>query len=178
MQIVLDIDDVLAGTVRALESRLGPADDLTAQHLSKMFTHAELAEVIASREFHLGIPPLDGAPEGVQRLLQRGGQILYATSRPADMEEATLAWLEKWGFPELPIFCAGRGAKVDLLRTHTYDLLIDDQVRYLSIPPERGLGVVAFAYPWNSRWQGPRVRNWQELEEFVGGWKAAPGADL
>lgn len=167
MLIVLDIDDVLADTIGALEDRLGPADDLGAQHLSEIFTHADLSKVIASREFHLQIPPLEGAVEGVHGLLARGEQIVYATSRPADMEEPTLAWLRNYDFPELPLTCGGRIAKVELLRNRAFDLLIDDQVRFLTIAQQRGLGVVAIAYPWNSSWDGPRVRNWQELEDFI-----------
>lgn len=167
MKIILDIDDVLADTVAALERRLGPAADLSAEHLNEMFPYAELNLVIESVDFHLQIPPLKGAVEGVHRLIGARHEVLYATSRPSDMELPTRDWLAARRFPELPLHCSGRDAKKVLLRTWDYDLLVDDQIRYLSIARERDLRSVALAYPWNAQWSGTRVQTWDEIEEYA-----------
>lgn len=167
MNIVLDVDDVLAGTVGALEDHFGPAADLSVEDLTVMFPGADLETVLDDAAFHLGIPQVHGAREGVQRLLDHGHEISLATSRPAGLREATLAWLRTGGFPELRLHCDGRESKLKILGSWTYDLLIDDQVRYLSVARERQHETIAFTYPWNAAWRGHKVESWLEVGPLV-----------
>ena len=75
----------------------------------------------------------------------------------------TLEWLKAQGFPDAPLHCVGRQAKQDMLDTLTYDLLIDDQLKYLTIAMRRGARALAYAYPWNATWTGHRFETWNAL---------------
>lgn len=163
MKILVDVDDVLADTFGALEDRFGVAADPCVENLEVMFPGVDLRSALDSIEFHLEIPPLDGAAHGVKGLLEDGHEAGYLSSRPSTMQEATALWLERNGFPGLPLQCVGRQAKKSELRTARYDLLIDDQVRYLTVAHERRLRTIALASPWNASWEGLRAADWDAI---------------
>jgi len=163
MRIVLDVDDVLADTFSELEDRLGPASDASAENLETMFPGADLEQYLQSFEFHLEIPPIDGAAEGARWIVRRGSEIIYVTSRSPALKVPTQDWLNDWDFPQAPLHCLGREAKKVLLRSDPYDLLIDDQLRYLSVARDRGKRTIALANPWNASWDGLRLRDWKQI---------------
>jgi hypothetical protein len=41
--------------------------------------------------------PISGAKEAIERLMQRGYTVVFLTSRPIAMQDATVAWLEAYG---------------------------------------------------------------------------------
>lgn len=163
MHILIDVDDTLSDTITHFEARLGPAADLGASSLAEMFPGVDFRPLFEDDEFHMAIPAVPGALEGVRAIAERGHSFRYVTSRPSFMEAVTARWLDELGFPQAPLDCVGREAKKVLLRQAKYDLLIDDQIRYLSEARGRGLRVLALAYPWNQGWEGPRCANWAEL---------------
>lgn len=165
MRIILDVDDVLADTVGALEDLFGQAVDPTVEDLQVMFPHANVEWIYDSVEFHESIHPIDGAVEGARWLLEAGHEIQYLSSRPHAMETPTKKWLKRWQFPDLQLRCIGRESKVSALRTEPYDLLIDDMLRYLAVAEEHGKRTIAFAKPWNSTWNGVRVAGWSEMRD-------------
>jgi hypothetical protein len=167
MKIILDIDDVLADTVTALAQVLGPAADDKSEDLRDFFPGVNLAEYLQSPSFNLAIPPVDGAPEGVSRIVERSHEIFYLSARVPELTETTSIWLHNWGFPEAPIQCIGREAKKSVLGSSTYDLLIDDQLKYLKIAAQRGILALAYAYPWNESWQGRRFSSWSALLKAI-----------
>jgi 5'(3')-deoxyribonucleotidase len=167
MKIIIDVDDVLADTFGAFEDLFGIAADASVENLDLMFPGADIKSVLESVDFHLKIPPLDGAAVGVKWLIESGHDVMYLSSRSPAMEDATEKWLQRYGFPSLPLHCLGRESKKDVLRTNQYDLLIDDQVRYLSIARERGKRTIALANPWNTSWDGMRVEDWNEFKKII-----------
>ncbi len=167
MRIVVDVDDVLADTFGAFEDRFGQAADASAENLDTMFPGADVRSVFDDIEFHTEIPPIDGAAAGVDWLIESGHQATYLSSRSPMVEETTRLWLRRWGFPDLPLRCLGRDSKMSSLRSDPYDLLIDDQLRYLTIAKERGIRAIAFANPWNSTWSADRVDGWDELRAVI-----------
>jgi len=173
MKIIIDIDDVLAETFEAIENRFGKATDPSLEDLSEMFPGADVSSIIESVEFYIEIPPIEGAASGVNWLLEQGHQASYLSSRPSSVEEATREWLQMHAFPGLPLQCLGRDAKKEALGSSDYDLLIDDQVRYLNVAQEHGKVAIAMANPWNSAWGGVRVEGWKGFRDFV---KTLPNA--
>ena len=163
MKIILDIDDTLAKTFAELERREGPADTYEAEDLRVMFPGIQLERYLGSIEFHRSIPPVEGAAKGVNWLLDLGHEAIYVSARPESMQAATQDWFEEWGFPTLPLYCLGREAKLQMLAEKPYDLLIDDQLRYLRAAEARGRRTLAVDYPWNASWDGPRIMNWGEI---------------
>lgn len=167
MKIIIDIDDVLAETFGGIENRFGKAVDPSLENLSEMFPGADVNSIIESVDFYMEIPPIEGAVPGVNWLLEKGHEASYLSSRPTSVEEATREWLKIHNFPNLPMQCLGREAKKEALRSSDYDLLIDDQMRYLNAAREQGKIVVAMANPWNSSWDGIRVDGWNGFRDFI-----------
>jgi hypothetical protein len=163
MRVAVDFDDVLADTFLAFEKVFGQAPDPTVEDLSNMFPGADVELVIESAEFHLGIPPIGGAARGVLWLIENGYKAFYLSSRPPVMEGPSMAWLERWHFPRLPLKCVGRESKKEHLANEPYDILIDDQVGYLNIARRRGKRAIAFSNPWNQSWDGEMVDGWEDL---------------
>lgn len=167
MRVILDIDDVLADTFGALEAHFGKAADASIEDLDVMFPGVDLSPALESIEFHLEIPLVEGAVAGVSRIVDAGHNAMYLSSRPHSMQEATDAWLRRWLFPDLQLRCIGRKSKQAVLRTDPYDLLIDDQLRYLTIARERGSRAIAMANPWNSSWSGESAESWAQIAEVL-----------
>jgi hypothetical protein len=163
MKIVLDIDDVLSDTVASLERAWGPAVDPESESLQDFFPGADLPLLLQDPAFNLSIPPVDGSVEGVMQLVKFGHTILYLSARIPGLTDATLKWLNAWRFPSAQLHCVGREVKESMLRRRSYDLLIDDQLRYLEIAKQRGIRALAYAYPWNASWGGPRLASWVSL---------------
>lgn len=163
MKIILDIDDVLADTVAALEQEWGPAVDPTSESIDDFFPSVDLSQHLHSPAFNLAIPPVEGAVEGARSILNANHEILYISARIPGLSNATQAWLQSWAFPDKPLHCVGREVKTMMLQSIQYDLLIDDQLKYLKIAEQRGLRALAYAYPWNAAWAGPRLATWDAL---------------
>ena len=167
MNILIDFDDVLADTFRELERREGPAKDFSVEDLRVMFPGVDLNQYFTNLEFHRSIPPIPGASQWVNWIVTNGHDVRYASARPLDVQEVSTEWLATWGFPPQPLHCLGREGKKDLLRTDAYDLLIDDQLRYLNIAQERGKRAIAMDHRWNGSWTGDRIANWAEIESAL-----------
>lgn len=168
MKIFLDIDDVLADTVKALEHALGPAIDPTSEHLQDFFPGVNLPRYLQDPAFNMSIPPVDGAVAGAMMIFEHGHAVQYLSARTPDLTDVTETWLRRWGFPESPTHCVGTENKRGMLALDNYDVLIDDQLKYLNEAGDRGIRALAFAYPWNQTWKGARFENWKGLsDEFT-----------
>ena len=166
MNILIDFDDVLSDTFAELERREGPATDFSVEDLRVMFPGIDLDQYFTNSGFHLEIPPVPGASEGVSWIVDQGHEIRYASARPPEVEEVSREWLEKWGYPIVPLHCLGREGKKELLRSDPYDLLIDDQMRYLKIARERGKRAIAMDQRWNTSWEGDRIASWGDIQDI------------
>jgi len=169
MRIILDIDDTLADFFGALEEQLGPAIDDSIENLEVMFPSDELAHYLQSDDFHRKMLPLDGAAEGANWLLDSGHHLIYVTARAPGIQQLTQEWLDQWGFPKAALHCVGREAKKKLLSTERYDLMIDDQLRYLNVAHEHGKRTLALERPWNANWEGAKMNNWKNIERALQG---------
>jgi hypothetical protein len=163
MNILIDFDDVLSDTFAELERREGPATDFSTEDLRVMLPGIDLDKYFRNSGFHLEIPPVPGAAEGVSWIVEQGHEVRYASARPQDVEEVSREWLEMWGFPVVPLHCLGREGKKELLRSDPYELLIDDQMRYLRIAQEQGKRAIAMERRWNTGWDGDRMASWNDL---------------
>ena len=163
MRIIIDIDDVLADTLTVLEMVLGPARDKTTEDLQNFFPDTDLSKILLDEAFNLDIPPVPGASTGVAILREQGHNIEYLSARSPTLAEVTQMWLDDYGFPPAIVKCEGRENKKQILNVEEYDLLVDDQLRYLNIAHTRGIQSIAFAYPWNQSWGGTRVSTWPDI---------------
>ena len=167
MKILVDFDDVLSDTFAELENREGSAADPSAQDLREMFPGIDLRIYLESLDFYREIPPVSGAAEGVKGIIARGHEVRYTSARSPDVEGVSREWLNDWGFPHVPLKCLGREGKKELLRTELYDLLIDDQMRYLKIAREQGRRALALDRRWNGTWDGDRIASWEDIERAL-----------
>lgn len=163
MKVLVDFDDVLADTFAELERREGPASNFSTEDLRVMFPGRDLRHYFEDEEFHNAIPPVTGAAEGVDWIIASGHEVRYASARPPSVHDVSKAWLKEWGFPIVPLHCLGREGKIEFLGNDSYDLLIDDQVRYLSVARDRGLKAIALDRRWNGSWSGERIANWGDI---------------
>ena len=167
MKIFIDFDDVLSDTFAELERREGPATDFSSEDLRVMFPRIDLENYFDNLDFYRELPPVPGAAEGVAGLVASGHDVRYASARPPDIQEVSLEWLVAWGFPDVPLKCLGKEGKKELLRSDSYDLLIDDQMRYLSIAREQGKRAIAMDRRWNSSWDGDRISSWEDVRSAL-----------
>jgi hypothetical protein len=166
MKILVDFDDVLSETFAELERLEGQsATDFSVEDLRVMLPGIDLDQYFKSYEFHIEIPPVLGAAEGVAWIVDQGHDVRYASARPKEVEEVSREWLEKWGFPIFPLHCLSREGKKELLRSDPYDLLIDDQMRYLRIAQEEGKRAIAMKRRWNTEWDGDIIAGWKDLQK-------------
>jgi len=164
MNILIDFDDVLSDTFAELERREGLATDFSVEDLRVMLPGIDLDRYFKNNEFHIEIPPVPGAAEGVAWIVDRGHEVRYASARPPEVEQVSREWLAKWGFPILSLHCLTREGKKELLRSDPYDLLIDDQMRYLKIAREQGKRAIAMERRWNGSWDGDRISSWDDIQ--------------
>ncbi len=165
MKILVDFDDVLSDTFAELERREGPATDFSVEDLRVMLPGIDLDKYFRNSGFHMEIPPVPGAAEGVSWIVELGHDVRYASARLPEVEEVSREWLEQWGFPILPLQCLSREGKKELLRSDPYDLLIDDQMRYLNIAHEQGKRAIAMQRRWNTGWAGDRIASWKDIQK-------------
>ncbi len=114
-RIYLDFDDVICETARTLTELLYKMcgrsvayEEIYAFDLGKSF---ELSEVELQRLMHLAheddflmsLPPSDGALSGIRSLVDSGLQPVIVTGRPAHCFRSSARWLQREGFPAIPV---------------------------------------------------------------------------
>lgn len=167
MKILIDFDDVLSDTFAELERREGPASDFSVEDLFVMFPGVDLRPYFKDQDFHRELPPIPGAAEWVHWIVSGGHDVRYVSARRPEVEDVSLEWLKRWDFPLVPLHCLGRDGKKELLRGDPYEMLIDDQMRYLRIAREHGKRAIAMDQRWNGAWDGDRIANWAEIESVL-----------
>lgn len=178
--LALDLDGVVAdyteGLRRSIASTRGESpDNYTTEidwSLSKWglspeeFSAAHRKAVIADQIF-LTMPPIEGAVEGVTRLVDHGVRIRIITKRfvvEGDKARAatdTAVWLDLHKIPYHELcFVSDKS-------TCVADLYLDDAPHVITGLREAGLRVVAFEQPYNRDMGGERVRDWTEAVDVV-----------
>ena len=166
--ISLDVDDCIADFVGAAILKLGPPAVPNARNLVAMYPDREdeARALIADGEFHYGVPPFFGTPEGVREMAAGTDcDIVYVSARLPEFGTLTRAWLWHWRFPMGKVFCVGRlnGNKADRIKELGVSISIDDSVVALDeISLLTMADPVVFDRPWNAGYEAVRMHGWQD----------------
>jgi hypothetical protein len=118
--LALDIDDTLSQTllywIQGLQEKLGGLEDMSPAEIVKKYKHTrnvpewntpEAMEYISglcnSNSLQEVIPVVEGAIDSVERINNIVPIVAYITARPQTVENGTMKWLKKHGFPEAPL---------------------------------------------------------------------------
>jgi len=111
------------------------------------------------------IAPMPGAAKQLQ-LLSQALDLEYITSRPAELQNTTLSWLDRHGFPEKSITMVKN--KKDIIDEFDYfiDDRLEDCIGLAEIESVRR--ILLFDAPWNQCSELPekiiRVKTWSEID--------------
>jgi len=95
-------------------------------------------QLIKNEDVYKVLMPVSGAVDGVHTLLKHFEQISYVTHRPAAASLVTLDWLEKWGFPPLPLYHTN-GSKLFRARALGLTHFVDDNPDTIHAMREAGI---------------------------------------
>lgn len=194
--IAIDLDEVLGGFIDALILFHNEAYGSYLQ-VSDFFSYTfrevwggtedeskkKINEFFQSRHFN-NIKPIEGAREGVQKLLDSGFRLVVVTSRQTVIERQTKQWIDA-NFPNMfsdirfgNIWSATgtKTSKPDLCRQVGASFMIDDSLSYSSQCAEAGFKTLLFdlkgLYRWNQT-DSPlpplmrRVTSWEEAVNVI-----------
>ena len=191
MKIGIDIDDVLAGSMKPLidfhNQKNGNDlifEDVFSFNLSKVFnleTKEEMFNHILDfykSDFFRKIEPLPGSNEFVFEL-SKSNQLAAITGRPGNIKNETVFWLEKFypncfsdvhfsnHFPGED----GNLSKADFCLKEGYEILIEDSKEFASECAEKGIKVFLFNQPWNKNFTRHEnifpVDSWEEIMDKI-----------
>lgn len=139
--IALDIDDVCLDFVGAFEKKTGKK--LNPYWNGTYEMRDLLNELSSDKEFWTTLPTLNKPSFEPD---------LYITSRSIPVEW-TMENLEKNGFPCAPVYCVPwNESKVDLLKEHKVDILIDDKYQNFKEATEAGIFCYLMDGPTNKHY--------------------------
>lgn len=118
--LALDIDDTLSVTnfhwFSCMADRCGNPDNMPIQEIMLQYrdvrrvpfwnqddVEATIQELLISPVFQDSLPIIQGADDAIWKINAIVPIVAYITARPARTHEATRTWLERHGFPEVPI---------------------------------------------------------------------------
>ena len=133
--------------------------------ISEIFTR------IVDGDFSLPLRPLNGAMEGLARIIEKNGSALFVTARPRS--EAICGWLKNAlaVSPEfIEVIPTGSfEGKVDILLEKNITCFVEDRLETCFLLDEAGITPIIYNQPWN-RQKHPfhKVDNWHELEILLG----------
>ena len=122
--------------------------------------------VIEHRMFR-SMPTIEGCAEVLWRLSDAGAWIrlithrLYASWGHATAVGDTVAWLDQAGVPYRDLCFLGQKPQVEA------DVYLDDAPHNVAELRQAGNDVIVFDQPYNRDVEGPRARDWSEVEAMV-----------
>lgn len=125
------------------------------------------AEAVLKRRIFATMQPLEGVAEALWRLSDAGVWIRIITHRLIVKEGHAIAvadtctWLDAHGIPYRDILFLGNKPQVEA------DCYVDDAPHNVDALRDRGNEVIVFDQPYNRHMDGPRARNWHEVEAHV-----------
>jgi uncharacterized HAD superfamily protein len=178
-RIYVDLDDVLAQTVRGLL-------DLLERHTGRRLAEEEVASFdlaqafgLAPRDFEAfmrlahrpeelaALAPTPGAAAALGAWQARGYGVFVMTGRPPSSEEASKRWLEAQGMPHSSLACVDKYARpdwggagrrplpLDALAQLDFQLAVEDSLAMAAFLVERcGVPVALLDRPWNRDLRG------------------------
>ena len=193
LALALDLDGVVADYVesfrRSLASTRGESPDSYTTEVDWSFSQWGLSlddflaahrKAVIDDQIFLTMPPVDGAVEGIGRLVDHGVRIRIVTKRfvvEGDKARAatdTVAWLDRNKIPYHDLCFVSEKS------TCAADLYLDDAPHIVEGLREAGLRAVVFDQPWNREVEGERACGWARavdvvLEAAREKWEAAGG---
>jgi 5'-nucleotidase len=124
------------------------------------------------------MPVMDGAADALWRLSDAGVWIriithrLYVNWGHAVAVADTVTWLDKVGIPYRDLCFLGRKPQVEA------DCYVEDAPHNIAALRGNGAEVIVFDQPYNRTVDGPRARDWDEVESQVSDRMAAAGFTL
>ena len=174
--VAFDVDGVLADSIHGFDAwacahfgvsdaEVGPLDDYAdpisrwpAQHhaaLQRAFVEAYFSGAHGVYERAQVIP---GALDGVRALAEAGLASGYVTRRPSTLHALTRAWLERHGFPSLPLAHAdGEQPKAPHVRALGARVMVEDSPKEAAALARAGVQVLLRHEPYNARLAAPGV---------------------
>ena len=163
--VIVDfMSEWLARYNRDYQDSLCPEDLLTweAHRYVKPECGKKIYHYISTPGFYLSMKPLPGAVETLARL-SKEFDLVIVTNSPLTGYADKERWVKKY-LPFIPRENLIFSRRKDLILG---DLLFDDAPPNIQAYLDAGRHVVAMDYPYNRNLPCPRVRNWQEFEEYV-----------
>lgn len=135
-------------------------------------------EVFLNTDFQINVRPVDGAIEGVQKLLDEGHELTVVTDRSPRIQEVTRAWLDKHGLTNLPVvFTRNKDVRTyqEAMRTKAQVAWSRRLTHVVEDAPHHSLGLAERPYiekvwlldkPYNRHVEHPkiaRISSWKEV---------------
>jgi len=175
--IAVDIDDTIAGYVQGFIKKHGYPESLNGTYENQSILRTQWPGVDLDQhfsdahhiEFCAGLLPIDGAFTSLQLLLNYGFPIVYLSARPRSHKSMTVDWLNTWGFPVAPVYCAGSSdGKRVMLENLDISALIDDRAADLLAARDMGIATFIIDRPWNRDLPGLyRCLSWTHVLEAI-----------
>lgn len=161
--VLVDIDGTIAATGELLLSRYKiPLQQYPAPMPDGFWSSSEGLEV------YRDVEPIPGSIETLNEL-ENNAAVTYFTLRPKKSDFITVRWLQKYGYPEGPVFfCSTLAEKAQLVEDTEPILVIDDdpQVFLLDSAP-----LVIIARPYNKMINNNRYPDRMSWQQMLGGSK-------
>ncbi len=183
-QIAFDIDGVVADTmgafIKVANAEFGidylEKEQITDYWLEKCLpipeeTTLAIIDRLLKDPFGVGLMPIKGARQCLERLAVRSNSLTFVTARP--VRQPILDWLLSLlkGIPEDMINVIATGqhtAKPEVLKELGTKIFVEDHLETCEALCDNGIGAVVFDQPWN-RQRTPflRVSSWQEIMQLI-----------
>ena len=194
MNIYVDFDDVLCETARSLCQLCARLFDrppvayenIHAFNLRESFSLNDAEYEILMEAAHtdaeiLAYSPTPNAADTLRSWQAAGLATSIVTGRPPSTRKASLAWLRKHNFPELPLVFVDKYNRHATLPGETekplsleefnalhFDVAIEDAPAAIALLEQRpNCRVIVFARPWNQSCTHERLANWREISNHV-----------
>ena len=171
--VLVDVDDVVANLVEHWLSIYNDiakdtvvVNDITDWDIAKFVKpdwKGGIYDILRRPNLYDGVEPVDGALDGVKRLINAGYRIVYVTAPVIETAGSKYFWLRTNGFPITQDNYVEAKDK-SLIRG---DFMIDDGVH--NIETTCAGDTLLFSKPWNRDYTGSvRVKNWKEINDWFG----------
>jgi len=111
--------------------------------------------------------PFEGAIEFMQELKTESREIILLTAQPTpEAKMATMDWIYDQGLLEVVddiVIISGGKDNLNKALIPSVNILVDDYIKNLECVQWSGIFPICFTRPWNSKWTGTRVANYEEL---------------
>lgn len=183
--VAVDLDNVICDTdpkIRGIIERISgislSQDEITNYAYSRALINRGIESSAAKQivkeaieVFHesecLNVEPVDGALDGIYKLLNASFSIVIPTSRPDTCEENTKEWLSSFEMPYHELLFLEDKTR----NAQSWTYLIEDAMHHAHAVCEAGTPVCILDYPWNRTTSSCqfiyRVKDWNEIVNIV-----------